>query len=102
MCHLQQLSCNWQGCTRRYNQVSRCRTVFRPSCWYEVMGKFLHSFFKTGQRTFLLMTVLFLGLLGVSLPALAADPISVSVAVVDDKGQPVPVAEAQLKAGDKV
>jgi len=66
------------------------------------MGKFLHSFFKTGQRTFLLMTVLFLGLLGVSLPALAADPISVSVAVVDDKGQPVPVAEAQLKAGDKV
>ncbi len=66
------------------------------------MGMFLQGAFKNTQRISLLIAFLFLGLVGVSLPGVAADVIRVSVIVVDDKGQPVPVAEAQIKAGDKV
>ncbi len=62
----------------------------------------MHNTFKTSQRALSLIAVLLMGLAGVSLSVLAADSISVSISVVDDKGQPVTLAEAQIKAGDKV
>ena len=55
---------------------------------------------KTSRSAFPLIAVLFVGLIGVSLYAHAGDSISVSISVVDDKGQPVPLAETQIKASD--
>ncbi len=62
----------------------------------------MRTIFKKSQR---LLSSLLIAMLGVTSPCLsayAADSIRVSVTVVDEKGQPVVLAEAQIKAGDKV
>ena len=102
MCHLQQLTCDWWGSTRRYNRESTSHRFTGPHVGAELMSKFLHAIFKTRQRAFSLIAVLLMGLASVSLSAWAADSISVSISVVDDKGQAVPLAETQIKAGGKV
>jgi Carboxypeptidase regulatory-like domain/TonB-dependent Receptor Plug Domain len=66
------------------------------------MSTFLQTIFQATQRLVLSLLILILGVIGLSMSAFAAEPIRVSVAAVDEKGQPVALAEAQIKAGEKV
>ena len=62
----------------------------------------MRGIFNAIRGVFLLTPVLLIGLVSISLIAFAEDSTHIALTVLDEKGQPVASADAQIKSGDKV